>query len=226
MTTTKENSNPSQGEQTPDNANNANNEQLLELIKNLYQHSIAALKSEFPDHEVDGQVVQHEAYGPLFTFRVKNEQNGGYACGFFLRELLLNFQQNKNPALWLSSFFVDLMKVQGGVLLPKPPQSEDEAKALMDNVILPHCFSTVKEEFAPEEVYAGLDLHQEHGPVLEAGFPKYKEGNNVCAMPLHLLLAHHLLNRDPAELLIQGLNRILEEQEKTAAEGEGAGPEA
>ncbi|GIO13788.1 hypothetical protein J19TS2_33430 [Cohnella xylanilytica] len=210
MTTTKENSNTTPSEET----NSNHNEQLLELIKNLYQHSIQALKSQFEDSEVEGQVVQHDVYGPLFTFRVKNDQGDWYACGFFLRELLANFQQNKNPALWLGSFFVDLMKVPGGVMLPKPPQSEEEAKALMDGTILPHCFSAVKEEFEPEEVYAGLDLHQEHGPVLEAGFPKYKEGNNVCAMPLHLLLAHYLLNRDPADLLVQGLYRILEEQEK------------
>jgi len=198
---------------TQENETNRENEQkLLELIRQIYQHSIKLLKSVFEEEEVDGQVAKHEVYGPLFTFRVKNKEGVGYACGFFMRELLLGFQQNKNPALWLSSFFVDLMKTPGGALLPKPPQNEDEAKAIMDNQVIPHCIAAVKEEFAPEEVYAGLDLHKEHGPVLEAGFPKFREGNNVCAMPLHLLLAHHLLNRDPAELLIQGLYRILDEQ--------------
>lgn len=209
MTTNQDQSNEQAN--NDNNANAANNEQLMELIKSLYTHSVQALQSEFGD-VVDGQVAQHEVYGPLFTFRVKNEQGDGYACGFFLRELLANFQPGKNPALWLSSFFVDLMKVPGGVLLPKPPQSEEEAKEVIDKRILPYCFSQIKEEFG-EEVYAGLDLHQEYGPVLEAGFPKYKDGNNVCAMPLHLLLAHYLLNRDPADLIVQGLYRILDEQE-------------
>ncbi|WP_051318475.1 hypothetical protein [Cohnella thermotolerans] len=207
MTTTKQNTTHEE------EAAKANNEKLLELIRNLHQASLQALKSEFAEYEVDGQVGHHEIYGPLFTYRIKNEEGAGYACGFFLRELLHNFQQNRNPALWLSSFFVDLMKVPGGVLLPRPPQSEDEAKAMIDGTILPHCYSAIKEEFGSEEVYTGLAMNEEHGPVLEAGFPKYREGNNVCAMPLHLLLAHYLMNRDPADLIIQGLYRILEEQE-------------
>lgn len=208
MTTNQDNVNAN-GQTTEDD----NNQKLMELIKNLFLHSVQALKSEFGEEAVEGQVSQHEIYGPLFSFLVKNEQGEGYACGFFMRELLANFQQNKNPALWLASFYVDLMKTPGGKLLPKPPQSEDEAKAVVDKVILPHCYAAIKEEFAPEEVYTGLDVNKDHGPVLEAGFPKYTEGNNVCAMPLHLLLAHHLLNRDPADLIIQGLYRILDEQQ-------------
>ncbi|CAM3928693.1 hypothetical protein COLU111180_15110 [Cohnella lubricantis] len=213
MTTNQDNKNNQSTDNNNQTTDNNNNAKLLELIKNLFTHSIQALKSEFGEEAVEGQVSQHEVYGPLFSFLVKNEQGEAYACGFFLRELLANFQQNKNPVLWLSSFYVDLMKTPGGKLLPKPPQSEDEAKAMMDQVVLPMCHQAIKEEFAPEEVYTGLDVNKEHGPVLEAGFPKYKDGNNVCAMPLHLLLAHYLLNRDPSDLIIQGLYRILDEQQ-------------
>lgn len=225
MTTNQDNTNTTNEQTTEANntevdnteANNNseanNNEKLMELIRNVFTHSIQLLKAEFGEDKVDGQVSQHPNYGPLFTFLVKNEQGEGYACGFFMRELLANFQKNKNPSLWLSSFFVDLMKAPGGVLLPKPPQSEEEAKAVIDKEILPYCYVAIKQEFSPEEVYTGLDLNEEHGPVLEAGFPKYREGNNVCAMPLHLLLANYLLNRDPADLIIQGLYRILEEHE-------------
>ncbi|MGO4372331.1 hypothetical protein AB4Z21_16480, partial [Paenibacillus sp. MCAF20] len=69
----------------------------------------------------------------------------------------------------------------------------------------------IRSEFAPEKVHVGLDMHPEQGPVLEAGFPSIIDGNNVCAVPLHLLFTHLMMNRDPAELLIQGLYKIREE---------------
>ena len=193
-------------------------EQLKELVNALHHNGIVALQSQFEDCKVDGQATQHNVYGPMFTFRVTKENGNAYVCGFFLRELLTTFQTRPNPALWMSSFFVDLMKSPESVLLPRPPQNEDEAKALMDGKILPGCFGAIKEEFDPDEIYSGLDIHPEHGPVLEAGFPRYKDGNNVVAMPLHLLLAHFLMNRDPSDLIIDGLYRILEEQEKAECE--------
>ncbi|RUS47163.1 hypothetical protein [Cohnella sp. AR92] len=208
---------------TPDNVNEREeaeqqNEKLQELVKALHHNGIVALQSQFEGCKVDGQANQHSVYGPMFTFRVTKEDGNAYVCGFFLRELLNAFQNSPNPALWMSSFYVDLMKVPESVLLPRPPQNEEEAKKMMDGQILPHCFNAIKEEFDADEIYSGLDLHPQHGPVLEAGFPKYKDGNNVCAMPLHLLLAHHLMNRDPADLIIDGLYRILEEHENEPSE--------
>ncbi|MCC3371680.1 hypothetical protein [Cohnella sp. REN36] len=182
-----------------------------ELVAALYWNGLQALKVRFDDHEVEGQVLKHDVYGPIFSYQVKSPEGQAYVTGFFLREMLATFQTKQDPSLWISSFFVDLMKSPESVLLPRPPQSEDEAKALIDKQIVPHCAQAVREEFAPEPVHVDLDLHEEHGPVLEAGFPAIREGNNVCAMPLHILMAHFLLNRDPADLLIQGLYRIREE---------------
>jgi hypothetical protein len=54
-------------------------------------------------------------------------------------------------------------------------------------------------------------MHEQAGPVLEAGFPAIKEGNNVCAMPFHLLLTMQLLNRDPADPVVNGLYKIRKE---------------
>ncbi|MFC5470360.1 hypothetical protein ACFPPD_16830 [Cohnella suwonensis] len=181
-------------------------EKMKELIGAVHHNGTVALKQHFDD--VEGQVMGHQIYGPIFVYQVKDEQGDGYACGFFLRELIAKFQQGGDPSQWMASFYVDLMKTPGGKLLPTPPQTEDAAKALIDNVIVPQCIAAVKEEFAPEEVYAGLALNEEHGPVLEAGFPSIQDGNNVCAMPLHVLMAHQLLNREPSELLVQGLYKI------------------
>jgi hypothetical protein len=185
--------------------------ELKELIEALYRHSEQALKSQFEESEVAGQVVTHPVYGPIFTYKVTNADGGEYVCGFLMNELINAFRNNADPALWLSSFFVDLMRKGGSQLLPMPPQSDDQAKELFDNIIVPQCAATIREEFHPEQVYIDLELHKEHGPVLEAGFPSIAEGNNICAMPLHFLLAQYLLNRDPAEPVIQGLYRIRKE---------------
>lgn len=184
-------------------------EQLKELIDAVQHNGLVALRMRF--EHVDGQVMTHQVYGPIFAFQVKDEAGDAYVIGFFLRELIAAFQGGGDPSQWMASFYYDLMKVKGGKLLPAPPASEDEAKAIIDKVVLPACYEAVKEEFAPEEVHAGLDWHAEHGPVLETGFPSIKDGNNVCAFPLHVLMAHHLLNRDPSELPIQGLYKIREE---------------
>lgn len=184
-------------------------ESYTELLKAVYHNGLVTLKLNF--QEVEGQVSNLEVYGPVFIYRVKDEANDEYFCGFFLRELIARFQGDSNPAVWLSSFFYEMMKTKGGKPLPTPPQSEDEAKAIIDNVLVPLCIESVREEFAPEQVHAGLAWNEEHGPVFEAGFPVITEGHNVCAIPLHHLLTHFQLNRDPSELLIQGMYNIRKE---------------
>ncbi|BBH20733.1 hypothetical protein Back11_20780 [Paenibacillus baekrokdamisoli] len=193
------------------NEQQTNEEEIARLIEVLDSNARHALNIMFEGDQVDGQILTHELYGPIFTYRVQLQNGDGYVCGFFMRELLEKFQNNANPALWLASFFSDLMQQEGGKLLPKPPESEDEAKVLIDGTIVPYCARTIREEFNQEQVYVDLEFHEEHGPVLEAGFTSIQDGNNVCAIPLHILISHYLLNRDPAELLIQGLYRIREE---------------
>ncbi|QJD83906.1 hypothetical protein [Cohnella herbarum] len=196
-------------ETTNENANDNQTEKWNDLVKAVHHNGITALKMHF--EEVEGQVLNQEIYGPVFVFQVKDDANNAYACGFFLRELVAKFQSGGDPAQWMASFYFELMKTEGGRPLPKPPASEDDAKALIDKVLVPLCMEAVREEFAPQQIHAGLDWNQEHGPVFEAGFPEIKDGNNVCAVPLHLLFTHWLLNRDPSDILVQGLYKIREE---------------
>ena len=191
------------------NQESFSNEKWDELIMAVRQNGFVALKSRFD--EVNVQVLNQQVYGPVFIYQVKDDSNDIYACGFFLRELITQFQSGSNPAEWMASFFFEMMKTKGGKSLPKPPESEEETIALIDKVLVPQCIKAVQEEFAPEKVHAGLDMNEEHGPVFEAGFPEIQEGNNVCAFPIHLLFTHLLLNRDPAELLLQGMYKIREE---------------
>ncbi|QAY66531.1 hypothetical protein [Paenibacillus protaetiae] len=185
-------------------------EQLAELIKAVYHNGYTALKTQF--ETVKGQVLQHEVYGPVFIFQVNDEADDAYVCGFFLRELINAFQNRKDPAMWIASFYVELMNTKGGKPLPTPPANEEETKAVIDKMVIPHCLNTVRDEFAGEKVHAGLDWNEQLGPVFEAGFPAIQgDSNNVCAVPLHLLLTHYMLNRDPSELILQGLYRIREE---------------
>ncbi|RKP55035.1 hypothetical protein D7Z26_07335 [Cohnella endophytica] len=184
-------------------------EKWTELVKAVHHNSLVSLRTHFDD--VEGQVLNQEVYGPVFVYQVKDNSGNGYACGFFLRELVAKFQSGSDAAQWMASFYFELMKTEGGKLLPNPPASEDEAKAIIDKVLVPQCIAAVQEEFAPEQVHAGLDWNQDHGPVFEAGFPSIRDGNNVCAFPLHLLYTHLLLNRDPADLLLQGMYKIREE---------------
>ncbi|MFB9278096.1 hypothetical protein [Cohnella cellulosilytica] len=184
-------------------------EKFAELVKAVHHNGLVALRMHFD--QVEGQVLNQDVYGPVFAFRVKDEADDGYECGFFLRELVAKFQGKGDPSEWMASFFIELMKTKGGQAFPKPPANETEAKALIDNVLVPQCIKAVTEEFAPEQVHAGLAWNQEHGPVFETGFPAIRDGNNVCAIPLHLLFTHLLLNRDPADLLLQGLYKIREE---------------
>lgn len=184
-------------------------EKWAELLKAVHHNGLVALKSHYS--HVEGQVLNMDVYGPVFVYRVQDTDGDSYACGFFLRELLSRFQSKNDPAVWMASFFVDLMKTKGGKLLPKPPANAEEAKAVVDKVLIPQLNAAVREEFAPEQVHVGLAMNEQHGPVFEAGFPSIKEGNNVCAIPVHLLLTHMQLNRDPSELLMQGLYNIRKE---------------
>ncbi|SDS06744.1 hypothetical protein SAMN05444162_0659 [Paenibacillaceae bacterium GAS479] len=186
--------------------------ELQQMIAALYKHGELALQTFYQDeYEVDGQVVSHPMYGPLFTYRLLDANKNPHSVGFFMNELVQNFQKNEDPALWMSSFFVDILRGERSRLLPPPPQNEEEAKYLFDQIIVPHCANTCRSEFPDEPVHVDIDIHPEHGPVVEAGFPSITDGNNVVAMPFHFLLALHLLNRDTADPLITGLYRIREE---------------
>ncbi|TVX92355.1 hypothetical protein [Paenibacillus agilis] len=184
-------------------------EQWNELIHVVCRDGVTALKTHY--EQVTGRAVIQETYGPVFIFSVKDDSNDEYECGFLLQELIKRFQSDEDPSRWMASFFVELMRTKGGKALPKPPASEEEYKAMLDHQIIPHCIATIEEEFAPEQVHAGLEWHEEHGPVFEAGFSSIVDGNNVCAFKIDLLLIHFLLNRDPAELALHGLYKIREE---------------
>jgi len=201
--------NETTSEEENNNQETISEENMVELLKAVHHNGIVSLKQHF--NEVQGQVLNLDAYGPIFVYHVKDDSNDVYSCGFFLREMVARFQSGNDPAIWMASFFFELMKIKGGKTLPEPASSEDDAKAIIDNVLVPKCIQEVREEFAPEEVHAGLGWNQEYGPIFEAGFPAIKEGNNVCAFPLHLLFTHLQLNRDPSELLLQGLYQIRKE---------------
>lgn len=201
--------NEATNEEVNDVQEDKSEENLAELVKAVHHNGQVALKMHFKD--VEGQVLKLDAYGPVFVYHVKDDSNNVYSCGFFLHELIARFQSGNSPDVWMTSFFIDLMKTKGGKALPQPASSEDEAKAIIDKVLVPKCIEEVNEEFAPEEVHAGLAWNEQYGPVFETGFPAITEGNNVCAVPLHLLFTHLQLNRDPSELLLQGLYKIRKE---------------
>lgn len=204
-----ETANETVNEETSSNPTEMTEEKWNELLKAVHHNGTVALKMYFKD--VDSQVLNLAAYGPVFVYHVKDESGSVYSTGFFLRELVGRFQSDKSPEVWVASFFHELMKTKGGQPLPKQPESEEEAKAVIDNQVIPLCIKTVEDEFAPEKVHAGLAFNETHGPVFEAGFPDITEGNNVCAIPLQLLYTHYQLNRDPSELLLQGMYNIRKE---------------
>lgn len=203
---TNETANETTNEETGSKPAEMTQEKWNELIKAVHHNGMVALKMYFKD--VKSQILNLAAFGPVFVYHVKNESGDVYSTGFFLREMVGRFQADKNPEVWVSSFFHELMKTKGGQPLPKQPESEEEAKAVIDNSVIPLCIKTVQEEFAPEKVHAGLAWNEAHGPVFEAGFPAITDGNNVCAIPLQLLYTHYQLNRDPSELLLQGMYNI------------------
>jgi hypothetical protein len=195
----------------------APSEEETEFIVNGFHLVQGTLKEQFPEYEVDGQIGQHQLHGPMMAFTLKKEENT-YTCGFFLSELVRQFQTNPHAVMWLSSFFVDMLSSPESKLLPNPPQSEEEAKELFDNHIIPHCAQSVQEAFDPEPMHVALEFNPEHGPILEASFISIIEGNNTCAIPLHYLLTMHLMNRDPADTLVQALLQIKNMQEIATVE--------
>ncbi|QGQ93925.1 hypothetical protein EHS13_02900 [Paenibacillus psychroresistens] len=192
------------------------NPEETELITNVFNLIQGILKEQFPEHTVAGQVGQHQQHGPMLAFTLEEDEKT-YTCGFFLAELVHQFQSKPHAPMWLSSFFVDLLDSPESKPLPNPPQTEDDAKEIFDKYIIPHCAQSVREEFDPEPVLVDLGLNQDHGPVLEASFVSIIDGNNTCAIPLHYLLTLHLMNRDPADPIIQALYQIKDSHAAEAA---------
>jgi hypothetical protein len=188
------------------------NPEEAELITNVFNLVQNILKVQFPEHEVVGQIDHHLLQGPIMAFTLKADEKI-YTCGFFLSELVQQFQSKPHAPMWLSSFFVDMLDSPESKPLPNPPQTEEAAKDIFDNYIIPHCAQTVREEFDPEPVLVDLALNPDHGPILEASFVSIIEGNNTCAIPLHYLLTLYLMNRDPADPIIQALNQIKDSHE-------------
>ncbi|MEW9700515.1 hypothetical protein [Paenibacillus sp. SI8] len=194
-------------------------QEQAKVILTWFQNVQQVLKAQYEDYEIDGQIGNNPTYGPMFAYTVSKDGKS-CACGFFLNEIMRNFQNNPNAGLWLSSFFVDLLRSPDNHPLPNPPQSEDDAKELLDKHIVPYCASAVREEFPDQKIYVDLELHPEHGPVLEAGFVAVEDGNNTCALPLQYLMTLYLLNRDPAEPMIQAMYRLYEENQLGSSETE------
>jgi hypothetical protein len=188
-------------------------EEAKKLVTAIYTVTQQMLQAEFPAYQVEGQIMNNSLLGPIIAYRLKsNDTKKEYACGFFINELL---EKHRDPELakqWLASFYIDLINEgPSGKPLPEPPKTNEESKKLFDEVIVPHCAKSARDEFPMEQVYVNLSMHEQAGPVLEAGFPAIKEGNNVCAMPFHLLLTMQLLNRDPADPVVNGLYKIRKE---------------
>jgi hypothetical protein len=183
-----------------------------EQVRQWYFLTENTLKENFPDYLLlSGNIGLHPQYGYLFSFQL-NKDDKTYSCGFILREIVDRFMSNKEPEQWLCSFFID--KIDNGEVgqFPKTPESEEEFKQMVDDKIVPLCIQNVRNEFPDDNVQADLELNPEHGPVLEAGFPNIKEGNNTAAVPLMYLITLYMLNRDPSEPLITALYRVKEEQ--------------
>lgn len=185
-------------------------QQQQEAIFAMFRHVEHILDREFEEYEVQGQIGGHPVYGPMFAYTLSSGEKV-YSCGFFATEIIPRLQEGGHLDEWLASFFVEMMRNGENRPLPDPPQTEDDTKALFDGRIVPHCAQSVRAEFADEQVYVDLEFYPEHGPVLETGFPSIKEGANTCAMPLQFLMALHMLNRDPADPIIQALYRLKDE---------------
>lgn len=184
-------------------------QQQEQALQNWLRLVLTVLKGEFEEYEVGGKIAGHPLFGPLFIFRLKQGETV-YECGFLINELVTNFKQKSNPGQWLASFFVEMLGDPAGRPLPEAPKSEQQAKKLFEEVVIPACEANVREEFPDQNVHMRVIMHKEHGPMLEAGFPVIKEGNNTCAVPLQYLLTLHLLNRDPSEPVTGALHRIWE----------------
>ncbi len=179
-------------------------------IKGIFMLVQHILTEAFPDYQVEGEIAEHPIFGNLFAYQITKDEHS-YACGFLMSEVIQKLQTNPNPTMWLSSFFHDMIDSGEARPFPAPPGTEEEAKQLVDQVLVPGIASTVRGEFAPEPIHIDLELHEEYGPILEAGVPAIKDGNNTCAVPLSFLYTLHHMNRDPSEPVVNAIYRLLEE---------------
>jgi hypothetical protein len=185
---------------------------VVEQVRQWYYLTENTLKENFPEYLMSsGNIGLHPQYGYLFSFQL-NKDDKTYSCGFILREVVDRFMSNREPEQWLCSFFIDKIDNDEPGPFPKTPSSEEEFKQMVDDQVVPLCIQNIHKEFPEDNVQVDLDVHPEHGPVLEAGFPNLKEGNNTAAVPLMYLITLYMLNRDPSEPLVAALYRVLDEQ--------------
>lgn len=78
--TTNENEITNENEEVNDNTE-MSEEDMAQLLKAVHHNGLVALRVHFKD--VEGQVLNMEAYGPVFVFHVKTELDQVYSCGFF-----------------------------------------------------------------------------------------------------------------------------------------------
>lgn len=198
-------------------------QEMEQQVKAWFELTRNILADEYKDYEVDGQVAHHPGFGRLFAFRLQKDGKF-YTCGFMLTELIQVYKNNANPPLWLASFFYDMIQAGESRGFPNPPQTDDEANKVLQEVVLPLVMKGVQEEFTEEnQVYVDLEVNEQLGPVLELGFPQITDGPNTCAIPLQYFMTMYLMNRDPSEHAVQSLHRLLEETAKAkAASGQQA----
>ncbi|MEO3944324.1 hypothetical protein [Gorillibacterium sp. CAU 1737] len=194
----------------------ATEKEKAEAIGALFTHCRNLLLQSFEGSEVEGQVGEHPLFGPLFIFTLRLDSNS-YSCGFLVGEVARTMQNNPEPHVWLSSFFVDMVRQGTSRPLPAQPTSEEESKAYVEQKVLPVCANGIREEFPDRQIHLEVVMHEEYGPILEAGFPEYKDGSNTTALPIPFLFTLYLLNRDPSEPIIEALYRILAEQQGVKA---------
>ncbi|MBC8079405.1 MAG: hypothetical protein H7X86_03615 [Gorillibacterium sp.] len=185
----------------------------IQAIEALFNHLKGILVHSFSDYTVEGLIGQHPMFGPLFVFSLTREGKS-YGCGFFVNEVARVFQTNSDPEQWLSSFYVDMIRTGESKPLPDSPKTEEERNALIDKIIVPYCAESIRSEFPNESMHVDLSMNEQLGPVIEAGFPSITEGSNTTGLPLPYIYALYLLNRDPAEPIIEALNQIYEKHGK------------
>lgn len=183
--------------------------ELDEKIQAWFNHVQRVLQEQFEDYEVAGQIAKHEVYDYLFFYQLIKEDKV-FQCGFFLNELVKRFQSNNNPELWISSFFMDLVQTNVSQPLPAQPESDEDARKILDGQILPLIVKNMQEEFPEGSVEYAIGMHPDMGLVIESGFPAIKEGNNTCVIPLQYLMMLYMFNRDPSEPVMQALDTLYE----------------
>lgn len=197
-----------------ENSNTENREEeLKKLITALFHRTTVALKTEFPEYEVSGHVRHHQVFGPFFAFDLKlNDKQ--YSCGFMFNELIEKHKDFEHAKQWLASFFIDMIDEEVSKPFPTEAKNAEEANAMIRDIVLPHCLKSITEEFGENKVHVKLSNHEKLGGILESGFVNITTGKNICGVPVNLLLALYLLNRDCADLVINGLYKIQEEANK------------